>query len=73
MTEDELTDLETLHYSVNEGDCVGDTKVPVENEEVDGPRMAMLLIEQRSDPSFFQLTEDGEDEEGFFQEEDEDP
>ena len=56
-----LTDLDDLNYLTSEGDCSGDIKITVHNEEVNGPRMALLLQEQRSDPSFFGLTDDGND------------
>lgn len=54
-------DLETLAYDITEGHCSGDVSEIVRNEEKTGPEMAKLLIAQRSEPGFFQLTENGED------------
>lgn len=44
--------------------CDGLVTDLVVNEEVDGVRMAELLIEHESDPEFFGLTADGEDDLG---------
>ena len=54
--------LGQLDYQVTEGDCSGQVKL-MESVAVTGPAMAQLLREQNSDPSFFNLTDDGEDEE----------
>jgi len=48
-----LEEAETGAYS-------GDVK-SMESVEVSGPEMAKLLAEQRSDPGFFGLTNDGQD------------
>lgn len=56
--------LQDIAYQISEGDWSGATKM-AEHEEMDGEKMAKLLQEQGSDPSFFQLTEDGKDEEGW--------
>lgn len=57
---EEEIDLEGLHYAMTDGDCSGevvrDPAVPI-----DGPTMAALLKKQGSDPSFFQLSEVGDD------------
>lgn len=54
--------LEDIHYECTEGHCSG-VFLPAErdNQEVDGAEMAIMLIEQGSDPEFFQLDEDGND------------
>ena len=57
-------DLDTLLYDITDGHCSGRAKTTV-NEEVDGSRMAKLLEEQASDPGFFSLTSEGEDDENF--------
>jgi len=49
-----------IDYEITEGDCSGEMLEP-EHEEVDGKKMAKLLIDQGSDPGFFRLTEDGEE------------
>lgn len=53
-------DLETIAFMTNEGDWSGRFLETFE-EEVDGPVMASLLLDQGSDSEFFGLTEDGED------------
>jgi hypothetical protein len=53
--------LEDVTYDITEGHCSGELKDVVRNEEKTGKEMAALLVAQRSDPEFFQLTEDGED------------
>jgi hypothetical protein len=63
----EFETLEDVHHAIIYGDCSGTYSVTVQ-ETVDGTRMAALLLSQRSDPDFFQLTEAGED----MDEEDED-
>jgi hypothetical protein len=50
-----------IAHDIMNGDCSGQWEVK-ENMEVDGPTMAKMLQEQGSDPEFFQLTEDGEDQ-----------
>lgn len=55
-------DLSTVAYQIIDGDWSGETTHSIENEECDGPKMAKLLEAQGSDPSFFRLTSDGEDE-----------
>jgi|WetSurMetagenome_2_1015567.scaffolds.fasta_scaffold789096_1 hypothetical protein len=54
-------DLVSINYDINEGDCSGDVRALVENQEVDGPQMARLLIAQNSDPEFFNLDSEGKD------------
>jgi hypothetical protein len=53
-------DLETLHHMITEGDCSGKLTTLLE-EELDGKQAASALLNQASDPSFFNLTEDGDD------------
>jgi hypothetical protein len=53
--------LDEIMVLCNDGPCSGDIKFD-EETEVEGPEMAKLLIAQRSDPSFFQLTDDGRDD-----------
>ena len=53
-------DLETLHHMITEGDCSGKLTTVLE-EELDGRQAAEALLNQASDPSFFNLTEDGDD------------
>jgi hypothetical protein len=55
---DNLTDV---HHAITNGACSGSVNDLIQNEVVDGPRMAALLMEQASDPGFFRLTEDGEE------------
>lgn len=54
--------LEDLGYEIYDGSCSG-AFTKQDSIEVDGATMAALLIDQGSDPSFFQLTGDGEDTE----------
>lgn len=53
-------DLQQINYIITEGECSGVVEAG-EEQEVDGPAMAKMLMEQQSDPSFFGLSEDGED------------
>ncbi len=55
----EFDDLEDLHFAITSGDCSG-RWVVTRTEQVDGRRMAQLLLEQGSDPDFFGQTDDGE-------------
>jgi hypothetical protein len=55
-------DFEHTWQECIDGEYSGAAKV-VSEEQVDGARMAKLLEEQGSAPSFFQLSETGEDEE----------
>ncbi len=52
--------LDTLHYMITEGDCSGHVKTVLQ-EELDGKQAAEALLNQASDPSFFSLTENGDD------------
>ncbi len=54
----EETDIDDLHYRITEGCCSGIVS-RVSHEELNGKQAADALAEQFSDPSFFQLTEDG--------------
>ena len=57
----EEMDLDELHYQVTDGSWSG-MMTAQDQEEVDGARMAELLRHQQSDPSFFRLTDKGEDD-----------
>lgn len=52
--------LEDIAYEITDGDWSGDWNS--EHDELDGPAMAKALQAQGSDPGFFRLTEDGEDD-----------
>jgi len=56
--EESLSYIESL---IDVGACSGKVETTVENEQVDGRRMAQLLSDQESDPEFFGLDEDGND------------
>lgn len=53
-------ELDTLHHMITEGDCSGHVKT-VLAEELDGKQAVEALLNQASDPSFFNLTAGGED------------
>jgi hypothetical protein len=56
----EWNDLSDITYAMTEGHCSG--KLTEEKHEIlDGPTMAKALKEQYSDPSFFNLSDKGED------------
>ena len=52
--------LADLKHAVTDGDCSGDI-TKVEEEILTPLQAAQALLSQGSDPSFFQLTENGED------------
>lgn len=54
------SDLAQIDKDITDGDCSGRV-YNKGSERVDGPTMAKLLLAQRSDPDFFNLTETGED------------
>ena len=56
----EITDLDTIHYNITEGDWSLNV---VSSKELNGKEAAGALLNQASDPSFFQLTKNGEDTE----------
>lgn len=63
LSEDQIPphiELETVANEIGRGGWSGEFYVKT-TEEVSGKKMAKMLIEQGSDPSFFQLTEDGKD------------
>lgn len=62
LSEEPLTvlSLEQLHYMITDGPCSGHIKEPVQTV-LNGKEAADALAEQASDPSFFRLTEAGED------------
>lgn len=52
--------LESIAYEITEGDCSG--QLTTESAEtLDGPSMATALINQGSEPEFFQLDDTGDD------------
>ena len=53
-------ELSEVSYAIVEGDCSGDIEV-TEVKELTPVECATALIEQGSDPGFFQLSEDGVD------------
>lgn len=53
-------DLAGIHAAITEGGCSGQWKV-LKTGNVGARTMARLLKKQGSDPSFFRLTEKGED------------
>jgi hypothetical protein len=59
---DSISDLERVAYEVNEGDASGQVTSAV-LEEVTEERMAQLLEEQGSDPSFLIMPQDDDDNE----------
>lgn len=60
----EFNDLPDLDHAITYGDASGDTKVVV-SEEVSEKKMEELLVKQGSDPSFFNLGDnDDEDDDG---------
>jgi hypothetical protein len=54
--------LEGIHNEITDGEWSGQYEVKL-TEEVDGPAMAKLLDKQGTDPQFFNLNDEGEDEE----------
>ncbi len=57
-------DLAQIHYDITEGPCSGQIDIVPQNEVKTGKEMAQLLLEQGTDPEFFQLTSEGVDIEG---------
>ena len=57
----DFIDLAHVHEAITNDCCSGSWEV-VSAGEVDGATMAKLLIAQGSDPAFFELTDDGEDD-----------
>lgn len=55
-------DINVIAYDITHGDCSGIVNC-VESKEIDGKTAATLLIEQGSDPEFFQLDDEGNDKE----------
>lgn len=53
--------LADIHYAVKEDDCSGGLTTVIDNQGIDGPQAAKLLVNQGSDLAFFNLTEEGED------------
>ena len=63
------TDVDQLVYDIRDGDCSGEVRI-VSSKVLTGRQAARALQAQGSDPSFFRLTEDGEDNEDMADEED---
>jgi hypothetical protein len=71
LSEEPLTGnegLSDIEYLINES-CSGRVETIVENEKIDGLRMAQLLFEHASDPLDFGLDEEGNDLGGSEEEE----
>jgi hypothetical protein len=60
----ESLDLLDINYLITFGDCSGKVEIK-EEKEVSPQEMARLLIEQSSEPEFFNLDEDGKDLDGM--------
>ncbi len=54
-------DLDTVHYQIKQGDWSGQV-THGETKQINGKQMAKALVRQGSDPGFFRLTKNGEDE-----------
>ena len=54
--------LADIDYAITDGDCSGEVTWG-DPEELDADQMAAALIAQNSDPGFFSLDEDEEDDE----------
>ena len=63
LSEYPIDDLETLeiHQQGRTGDFSLVNDRAKGSEEIDGPTAAKLLLDQNSDPEFFNLDEEGED------------
>lgn len=55
----DITDLDTIHYAITEGDASGMVNTK-ESHEVTAEEMAVLLTAQGSDPGFLIREEDDE-------------
>jgi len=53
-------DLEQVNHDITEGDCSGEV-IQLSAKVLDGKQAARALRQQASDPSFFQLTNQGDD------------
>ncbi len=61
--EDEpFQDLDDVCYAITEGSSSGGPMTVLSSEEIDGKQAADELKKHGSDPSFFELDEDGNDE-----------
>lgn len=56
-------DLAQINEAITDGDCSGSVRV-VEVQQLTSVETANQLMEQGSDPEFFQLSESGDDLEG---------
>jgi hypothetical protein len=56
------TDIHQLAYDISDGDCSGEVRI-VSSKILTGRQAVKALQAQGSDPEFFRLTEDGEDNE----------
>jgi len=57
-----LDDLYQLHFDITDGDCSGDFEV-VDTEELTGQRAIDAIEGQGSDPEFFGIKEDDDEDE----------
>lgn len=53
--------LSEVDYETDQGECVGDIRREVVNEEISAKECARLLLAYGSQPDFFMLNEEGED------------
>jgi len=58
----QTVDLESIHHQITEGDWSGNTEI-VSQTTLNGKEAAEALLNQASDPKFFNLTENGDDAE----------
>ena len=56
----DFENLSAVDLEITEGDCSGKWEV-TKTEELTGEQAVKALLEQGSDPSFFRLTDKGED------------
>jgi len=56
----QTAELDALHHMITEGDCSGHLTTVVQ-EELNGKQAADALVKQASDPSFFNLADNGDD------------
>jgi hypothetical protein len=54
----EITDLDTIHYNITEGEWNGQVSVK-SSKELNGKQATKALINQASDPGFFRLDDNG--------------
>lgn len=54
----EYDGIESIAYSITQGDCSGHTE-EIKRQRLTGKQMAKELLNQGSDPEFFQLDKEG--------------